>query len=381
MTSLDGTRPLSELSLVPWSTLRHAYGVAIDVPEMIRTLADASDTTDIADAEHRLWCSLLYQGTIHGATAAALPFLLGLMAERPDIRAELSDWLGDLRWVLDDDATDGPVAECRTVLEQCAAAVTTLLDDPSEWVRSIGAGFLGGYRDGSGEIATALRERFAVEKSDDVRADLLLSMATLAATAGDDASVAADVQAWWKSDSTAHRCASAHARCILDPADREARAYLASCLPNGRPLGSWWGSGFPAFILETLRRGDGGLGDPDVLDVALTSLENSGPVAAAEILEHLLDEIFPDGHLGVPRAAADLTLRQRHVIEALATGRVRFTTRHGEAVLVHVARRGLSRFLLPYDRHELRRWLDGADRVDCVPPYIRERILRYELEA
>jgi hypothetical protein len=379
MTPYDGIRPIAELDMVPWSTMRHAYGSAADVPGMIRALAGATDITEIADAEHRLWCSLLHQGQVYSATAPALPFLLGLNRDRPDIRSELADWFGDLRWVLEDDSPDGPAAGCRAILEAGTEAVTPLLDDSSEWVRSTGAGFLGGYRSRTAEIASVLRERLANETSDGVRADLLISVATLTVAGGSGADVediANEAHSWWKSDMVPQMCAAAHARCVLDPSDQEARAFLAGCLPLGRPLGWWWGSGFPAYIVQTLSTTEGGLASPDVLEEALVSLEECNPVEGAEILEHILDDVFPRSYRDVPRSAAELSARQRHVIEFLASGRVQFAMRRGGATIIHVTQATLSTYRLPCERTELHRWLTGSDLIDCVRPHIRELIER-----
>lgn len=68
------TRPLSELDQVDWASLNHAYGSAEDVPDQLRAIAKG-DEEAFSDAFGNLW----HQGTVYSATAAAVPFLIGLL--------------------------------------------------------------------------------------------------------------------------------------------------------------------------------------------------------------------------------------------------------------------------------------------------------------
>ena len=72
------TEALCGLDAVPWCNLKHAYGPAIDVPELIRTLA-SPDGSLRDKAWHELYGNLWHQGTIYEATAYAIPFLIRLL--------------------------------------------------------------------------------------------------------------------------------------------------------------------------------------------------------------------------------------------------------------------------------------------------------------
>lgn len=72
---------LAELNDVNWGQLEHAYGPADDVPGLLRTLT-SEDADARAEARADLHASLNHQGVQRGpATLAAIPFLLGLLAD------------------------------------------------------------------------------------------------------------------------------------------------------------------------------------------------------------------------------------------------------------------------------------------------------------
>lgn len=70
-------RPLRELHTIDWATLRHAYGDAADVPDLLRALA----TDQHEQALHTLYGHVFHQGSRYEAAAHAAPFLLGLVAD------------------------------------------------------------------------------------------------------------------------------------------------------------------------------------------------------------------------------------------------------------------------------------------------------------
>jgi hypothetical protein len=82
---------LADLDRIDWSRLSHAYGAADDVPDLLRTLAEANPDT-IADAWWDMYSALFHQGSVYSATAAAVPFLVGL-AGREDRRGDRELWL------------------------------------------------------------------------------------------------------------------------------------------------------------------------------------------------------------------------------------------------------------------------------------------------
>ena len=70
-------RPLADLHRVDWASLRHAYGDASDVPDLLRALA----TDGHAAALDALYGTIFHQGSRYEAAAYAVPFLLGLAAD------------------------------------------------------------------------------------------------------------------------------------------------------------------------------------------------------------------------------------------------------------------------------------------------------------
>ena len=366
-------RRLEDLNRVAWSSLRHAYGPATDVPDMVRALAAASDTEAAAEAEHPLWCAVLHQGGVCDAAAPTLPFIIWLLSTRPELRPSLVSWLGDLAWVLRADREDDAVAECRGVLEQAVDPMVPLLADSDIEVRTTVAGFLGECTRRAADVWPALAERFETETSVQVQADLLISMARVAAPAGREHDTRRCAEAWWESTEAAKRSAAAHAYCILDPSDSAASSLLINSLPHGRPLGLWWGAGSPRFIIETLSASPGWLQSPETLDTALACVAESGDFAGAEILRLILQDVFPGGHQDVPRSAADLTSRQRHVVEFFASGRVQFAEPRDGYTIVRSTQPLLRTYHLPADVEPLRRWLARTDRHDSLTPAVRDK--------
>jgi hypothetical protein len=64
-----------------WGNLRHAYGPATDVPDLIRALTSA-DPKKREKAEYELYGNIFHQGTRYQATPHAIPFLLELVRNK-----------------------------------------------------------------------------------------------------------------------------------------------------------------------------------------------------------------------------------------------------------------------------------------------------------
>lgn len=71
---------LNDLELVPWQSLRHAFGDAREVPRLLRDLG-GSDREQRQTALKDLFACLLHQGSVYEATARAVPFLFELLAD------------------------------------------------------------------------------------------------------------------------------------------------------------------------------------------------------------------------------------------------------------------------------------------------------------
>ncbi|MBN8843176.1 MAG: hypothetical protein J0H88_08000 [Sphingomonadales bacterium] len=71
MLSLDDSR---------WTTLTHAYGSAADIPDLIRSLAQAPAPQDDARSEpwFSIWSSLCHQDDVFDASYAAVPHIVDI---------------------------------------------------------------------------------------------------------------------------------------------------------------------------------------------------------------------------------------------------------------------------------------------------------------
>lgn len=81
-----------DLNAPEWDRLRHAYGNAADVPDLIRRLQrDAAD----GEAWEGLWSALCHQFDVYEATYAALPHVIRLMGGLPlQDRVEAANFIG-----------------------------------------------------------------------------------------------------------------------------------------------------------------------------------------------------------------------------------------------------------------------------------------------
>ena len=61
-----------------WSTLRHAYGPASDIPDLLRRLGSATEPKvgDKSEPWFSLWSALCHQGDVFDASYAALPHIV-----------------------------------------------------------------------------------------------------------------------------------------------------------------------------------------------------------------------------------------------------------------------------------------------------------------
>ncbi|MFU8854453.1 hypothetical protein ACNAW0_26250 [Micromonospora sp. SL1-18] len=87
------TDPLAGLDEIPWESLHHAYGPAVDVPDQLRALRSA-EVPVRRDALSELFGNVYHQGTRWGASCHVVPFLVALAddSDTPD-RATVADLL------------------------------------------------------------------------------------------------------------------------------------------------------------------------------------------------------------------------------------------------------------------------------------------------
>ena len=185
----------------------------------------------------------------------------------------------------------GPASDCRDVLIAAAPQLAALLDDTHAEVRSITAGYLARCLPAASYCWAQVHARWADEHDDGVRADYLISLAQLAQAADRRTETLQIATAWRTPDNAARACAAAHAQLLIDPGDEPAQAVLLAALPEGHPLGTWWGSGSRLCIIETLARSPGGLTRPGKLPAVLEAIAVSHHFAASTMLRLLLCEV------------------------------------------------------------------------------------------
>lgn len=95
--------PLLPLEDDFWATLSHAFGPAADTPDALRAIEAANRplfSTSLAEmrANPTPWehivIAVLHQETVHTAAYAALPHLVRIAEDRPDLRGEVFSVLG-----------------------------------------------------------------------------------------------------------------------------------------------------------------------------------------------------------------------------------------------------------------------------------------------
>ena len=74
MLSLDSER---------WRDLRHAYGAAEDIPELLKQLESHPDDGDDAEPWFSLWSALAHQGDVFQASFAAIPHVVAALSRAP----------------------------------------------------------------------------------------------------------------------------------------------------------------------------------------------------------------------------------------------------------------------------------------------------------
>ncbi|SPF00267.1 HEAT repeat domain-containing protein [Streptomyces sp. MA5143a] len=185
----------AELEAVDWAGLKHNYGTAEDVPDLLRRCA-GPDPDDAEDAAFDLLNNLYHQGGwVCPAAAAALPFVLSLAAA-PQVtpRRALLELVERL-------AAEAGRVEARFLDPHWSAAwerhlpeVLALLDDPEPEIRRAAADVIGACADPGEGSLPALLSRWHAESDPVTRLDLVLALGNAArhaaAGAGPDGAAA-----------------------------------------------------------------------------------------------------------------------------------------------------------------------------------------------
>jgi len=197
---------LNDLDLVPWQSLRHAFGDAAEVPRLIRELSSA-ERERRQTALKDLFACLFHQGSVYEATARAVPFLFEVLNDptTPErnwlafLLASIADGRGYLnrhtsldeqRWrrLLAERGTtleaelqleDEVVRAVRLAVGRNIEQLVPFLNDGQSEIRAAVARALGQYPARAAELLPQLEAAEARETADDARKALRLSLAKL----------------------------------------------------------------------------------------------------------------------------------------------------------------------------------------------------------
>jgi hypothetical protein len=89
-----GRNPLTGVEEVNWANLTHAYGPAVDVPDLLERLTESHSASRAALRE--LYGNIWHQGTVYEATAPAVPFLVSIAVENAEVRPSLVGLIAEI---------------------------------------------------------------------------------------------------------------------------------------------------------------------------------------------------------------------------------------------------------------------------------------------
>ncbi|WP_051167564.1 hypothetical protein [Actinoplanes sp. N902-109] len=155
--------------VIEWGDLEHAYGKALDTPELLRQAASPDE--EVAEAAvSELYGSIFHQGTVYPATVAAVPVLAGLARTAPHGRAGLVWMLGQLADPQHAYGRSFPAV--RAAVAAQAPELQALLDDDQAGVREAAAYAVAR----AAPDAAVLWQRWHGEGQAPVRASLALAL-------------------------------------------------------------------------------------------------------------------------------------------------------------------------------------------------------------
>jgi len=161
MNVLDG------LDDIRWTSLRHAYGSADDVPVVLRAIA-----TGDADEEtlQELFSSVTHQGTVYSATPETVPFLLRMLPSLDDLPRE---YVIEVLLVIGTAESGEPedMEACRAAVAQGASCYLDYLRDPLPHVRQSAAKLVGMYPPAGTSVAEVLEPFISSEVDESVVLD------------------------------------------------------------------------------------------------------------------------------------------------------------------------------------------------------------------
>ncbi|WP_344495305.1 HEAT repeat domain-containing protein [Nonomuraea monospora] len=164
---------------IRWSRMRHAYGPATEVPDLLRGLADP-DPAVRETALDAMYGAVHHQGDVYPCTLAAIPFLLRIAAA-PELpgRAEVVELLASIASAEDPTELSGPYKKANEAVTAAFPLWERLLGDPDPKVREAAAGLLAACVDGARAAVKSLTGRMESEGDPTVRAAIVRTVAAL----------------------------------------------------------------------------------------------------------------------------------------------------------------------------------------------------------
>ncbi|MEH0582261.1 hypothetical protein QBA54_49340 [Streptomyces sp. B21-108] len=176
----------ARLDAIDWAALRHAYGAAEDVPGMLRDLHRPEKAVDAADD---LLTHVHHQGGgVYSSAPAALPYVVEAAADpaiAADVRHELLYLVGALAYAANTAEPRFVDSAWPAAWDVAVADLLPLLDAPVAVNRTAVADALAEAHHRADEVIAALRARWAVEPDPETRFQLVDSVGSLAAHAGE----------------------------------------------------------------------------------------------------------------------------------------------------------------------------------------------------
>lgn len=177
---MDDGELLAGVDAVRWGRMRHAYGPAVEVPDLLRGLADA-DPAVREIALDAMYGGIHHQGDVYACTLEAIPFLLRIAADvgRPG-RAEVIELLASIGGADNPEPRIGLYRRAREAVADAYPLWSALAHDPDPPVRAAVPAVLPVCAAQATDCVGLLRDRFAVEAVPQVRAAIVEAAAELA---------------------------------------------------------------------------------------------------------------------------------------------------------------------------------------------------------
>ena len=312
LLTLDG------LDGIDWASLRHAYGSAEDVPELLRRVASGDGDeggggdgsgggAEAAEALNELWGTIWHQGSVYSATVAAVPYLAKIAAAGVSMPGVLQ-LLGSIAESSCPPREAGEPDALHEAVTACCDAIAPLIDSPDGPTRAA-AMYVLAYSGSPERVGPLIVERWRVETDPTLRAEALHAM--MRVDPGSAAELADEVLSGGLAAGDGELRVSCALAWIRDGRAWDERVFAAalSPLPEQSALSRWSEGGelFELVVQESIER----IGVASAIDLVIRAL-NDAEGRPAEVAEQRL------------QAAEDLIVTYRSAVAPLADPIARF---------------------------------------------------------